>query len=189
MQRIFQASRAITLSVALLAIPAQADHNRGFFNNENIGRIVGTGVGALLGSEVGKGRGNDAAIAAGAVGGYILGGKIGRDWKSSGHRGSQHRYAAGSGTRKSNGYLQPVQTMPELEVIDSTYYANTTSNVRGGPSMKYVVVEGLQPGERVRVLGRVVDTNWYMISQHDIIQGFVHMNLLEPVREQYSYVD
>ena len=143
-------------------------------------------MGALLGSEVGKGRGNDAAIAAGAVGGYILGGKVGRDWNASSR---QHHHAASSRPRKRNGYLQPVQTMPELEVIDSTYYANTTSNVRGGPSMKYTVVEGLRPGERVRVLGRVVDTNWFMVSQHDIIQGFVHMNLLEPVREQYSYID
>lgn len=178
----------VALSAATLSAPASADHNRGFFTNENIGRIVGTGVGALLGSEVGKGRGNDAAIAAGAVGGYILGGKIGRDW-NGGKRHGNTAYRSHSSQPRRNGYLQPVQAMPELEVIDSPFYANTTSNVRGGPSMKYVIVEGLRPGERVRVLGRVVDTNWYMIAQQDIIQGFVHMNLLEPASETYSYND
>ena len=180
------ASCAFAISAVLLSEPIYADHNRGFFSNENIGRIVGTGMGALLGSEVGKGRGNDAAIAAGAVGGYILGGKIGRDW-NSGSRPSKVSSHHRQQRSKRTGYLQPVQAMPDLEVIDSTYYANTTSNVRGGPSMKYVIVEGLRPGERVRVLGRVTDTNWYMISQQDIIQGFVHMNLLEPSQETYSY--
>ena len=89
--------------------------------------------------------------------------------------------------RSSNGYLEPVQAMPALEEIDAPYRATRTSNVRGGPSTKYKVVEGLQPGEEVRVLGRVVEKNWYMIAQNDIIQGFVHMSLLEPATQRYSY--
>jgi hypothetical protein len=195
---------ATALLGASLATPAMADHNRHFFTNENIGRIVGTGLGALAGSEVGKGRGNDAAIAIGAVGGYILGGKVGRDWNGHHNRGgSRHHghsqarsHGHGHGHKKRhhghkhksprNGYLHPVQAMPELEHIDAPFYANRTSNVRGGPGMQYVIVGGLQPGEHVRVLGRVVDTNWYMIAQNDIIQGFVHMNLLDPAPVYYG---
>jgi len=166
-----------------------ADHNghrNSLFSNQNIGRAVGTGLGAYLGSKVGKGRGNDAAIAAGAVGGFVLGGKVGRDWGASKRH---HHYSAPKRARvKSNrGYLEPVQAMPDLEEIDAPYRATQTSNVRGGPSTKYKVVEGLQPGEQVRVLGRVVEKNWYMIAQNDIIQGFVHMSLLEPAAERYSY--
>ena len=162
-----------------------ADHNRAFFTNENIGRIFGTGLGAYVGSQVGKGRGNDVAIAAGAVGGYMLGGKVGRQW-NSGHKQHSSGYSKSNGGSKK-GYLYPVQAMPELEQIDATYYATQTSNVRGGPSTRYVIVEGLRPGEQVRVLGRVVDKNWYLVAQDDIIQGFVHMSLLEPTESYVSY--
>ncbi len=167
--------------IALVTSNVYADHGRSgqkFFTNENVGRIIGTGLGALVGSQIGGGSGNDVAIAAGAVGGYILGGKAGRNW-NKGHS---------TGTRTaSKGYLYPVQSMPELEHIDAVYSATKTSNVRGGPSTKYVVVGGLQPGEQVRVLGRVAEKNWYMVAQDDIIQGFVHMSLLKPVDQYYSY--
>ena len=186
---------AATLIVASIS-PVAADHNgygNSFFTNENIGRAVGTGLGAYLGSKVGKGRGNDAAIAAGAVGGFVLGGKVGRDWGASKHAhhgySNHHNYSRRARVKSNRGYLEPVQTMPELEYIDATYVANRTSNVRGGPSTKYKVVEGLYTGEPVRVLGRVVEKNWFMIAQNDIIQGFVHMSLLDPVGEQYSYRD
>ena len=165
---------------------ADQSYGNSLFSNQNIGRVLGTGLGAYLGSKVGKGRGNDAAIAVGAVGGYVVGGKVGRDWRSNKHH---HYHSQTKHTRvKSNrGYLEPVQAMPDLEHIDATYHANRTSNVRGGPSTKYKIVEGLQPGERVRVLGRVVEKNWFMIAQNDIIKGFVHMSLLDPAGEQYSY--
>ncbi|MGB5705897.1 MAG: SH3 domain-containing protein [Arenicellales bacterium] len=166
---------------ALMISTAHADQNyygQKFFTNENVGRIVGTGVGALLGSQIGKGTGNDMAIAAGAVGGYIFGGKVGRNWNSG------RQYTSNSPTK---GYLYPVQATPELEHIDSVYSATRTSNVRGGPGTKYVVVGGLQPGEQVHVLGRVVEKNWYMVAQDDIVKGFVHMSLLQPANEYYSY--
>ena len=186
MKQIISLTIAAVLLSALPVGHVYADHSHtgNIFSNQNIGRAVGTGLGAFLGSKVGNGRGNDAAIAAGAVGGFVLGGKVGRDWKSNkrNHYPAQKRQA---NTRKS--YLEPVQQMPELEHIDATYYATRTSNVRGGPSTKYRIVEGLQQGENVRVLGRVVEKNWYMIAQNDIIQGFVHMSLLKPTEQRYSY--
>lgn len=93
----------------------------------------------------------------------------------------------GSEFSSRSGYLEPVQAMPKLEAIDATYSANSSTNVRGGPSTKYKIVKGLQQGEEVRVLGRVVDKNWYMIAQNQIIQGFVHISLLDPVGDAYSY--
>ena len=168
--------------------PSIADQSYGnnLFSDQNIGRVLGTGLGAYLGSKVGKGRGNDAAIAAGAVGGFVVGGKVGRDWRSKKQR-HYHGQAKQVRVKSNRGYLEPVQAMPDLEHINATYFANRTSNVRGGPSTKYKIVEDLQPGERVRVLGRVVEKNWFMIAQNDIIQGFVHMSLLDPGAEQYSF--
>jgi len=51
---------------------ADQSYGNSLFSNQNIGRVLGTGLGAYLGSKVGKGRGNDAAIAVGAVGGYVV---------------------------------------------------------------------------------------------------------------------
>ena len=187
MKRIMSYCFASLMLCTSMTTPALADGAREFFTNENIGRIVGTGVGALLGSEIGKGRGNDVAIAAGAVGGYILGGKVGRDWNGDSSKAQYPQYRQAKSAPSRTGYLYPVQSMPELEPIDASYRANTTSNIRGGPSMKYKIVDGLRTGEQVRVLGRVVDTNWYMVAQNDIVQGFVHMNLLDPEPAYYSY--
>ena len=141
-----------------------------YITNENIGRLIGTGLGALIGAQIGKGNGNDAAIAAGAVGGYILGGKIGREWQPR-----NNGYA-----KPKKGYLPPVTQVPPLVSIDQQYLATKTSNVRGGPSTEYTVVNGLQPGEPVRVLGQVVNQPWYLIAQDDIVQGFVHSSLVKP---------
>jgi len=157
---------------------ANAHDTKKYFTNENIGRVIGTGLGSVLGSKVGKGRGNDVAIAAGAVGGYILGGKIGRDWNSK-----KKRYASSAPRR---GYRPPITTMPRLDHIDQPYYATTSSNVRGGPSTQYVVVDNLYPAERVQVIGRVANKNWYMVEQNGIVTGFVHTSLLKPI-VQYVY--
>ncbi len=41
-----------------------------------IGNLFGGALGGLLGNQIGKGRGNIAATAAGAVGGWVLGGQL-----------------------------------------------------------------------------------------------------------------
>jgi uncharacterized protein YgiM (DUF1202 family) len=195
MKRTF-AIAAIALSIGVAPLAAQAEHTRpAWMNNENVGKFAGAAVGALLGSQIGDGRGQLAATAAGAVGGYILGERIGRQWPSHGqtsHSTGGRHYASHQSRYPSGGRgnLQPLTYMPDLHRIDRTYAARTTSNVRGGPSPQFVVVDTLRPGERARVLGKVVGTDWYMVAQGDIIQGFVYAPLMDPVSshaESYSY--
>lgn len=202
--------KALLISTALaatLSLPAYADHGqyKPFFNKENVGRMIGAGVGAILGAQVGRGDGSKAAAAAGAVGGYILGGKIGRDWKPRHSRNRyghndyrEHKvsnYRPGKKYHKHShynkyhqsrtGYKSPITYMPELHDIDSGYKASRNSNVRGGPGMEYTVVDSLRHGERARVLGQVVGTNWYMIAQGGIIKGFVHNSLMYPAKRHH----
>ena len=70
-----RASRyAVVLILAsLLAACAQ---NQG--NKQTVGTLLGAGTGALLGSQMGKGKGKLAMVAIGALGGAFLGSEIGK---------------------------------------------------------------------------------------------------------------
>ena len=59
---------------ALLAGCADAENNP----KQTLGTIVGAGLGALAGSQVGGGRGNMAAVAIGALAGAWMGGEVGK---------------------------------------------------------------------------------------------------------------
>ena len=66
---------AIFLALAgLLVACADAQNNP----KQTIGTLLGTGVGALIGSQVGGGKGKLAAVAIGALGGAYLGSEIGK---------------------------------------------------------------------------------------------------------------
>ena len=60
--------------VGILAACADAQNNP----KQTIGTLLGTGVGALIGSQVGGGKGKLAAVAIGALGGAYLGSEIGK---------------------------------------------------------------------------------------------------------------
>jgi uncharacterized protein YgiM (DUF1202 family) len=56
----------------------------------------------------------------------------------------------------------------------------TTSNLRGGPSTDYAVMDVLDQGETVHVVGKVVGQDWLMISRDGIGRGFLFANLADP---------
>jgi len=63
---------------ALLAVSASGCANNSYGNKQNMGTVLGAIGGALLGSEVGDGDGQLAAVAAGTFFGALLGSEIGR---------------------------------------------------------------------------------------------------------------
>jgi uncharacterized protein YgiM (DUF1202 family) len=73
-----------------------------------------------------------------------------------------------------------VEKVPPLDFIGEDYTASKTVNVRGGPGTDYKVVGKLDQGASTRVVGKVTDQNWYMISQNDVASGFVSADLLKP---------
>jgi surface antigen len=65
---------ALALIGALLAGCANAENNP----KQTLGTIVGAGLGALAGSQVGGGKGQMAAVAIGALAGAWMGGEVGK---------------------------------------------------------------------------------------------------------------
>jgi len=192
----------------LMPFPALAQSNQGLFSNENIGRAVGAVGGALIGSQFGKGSGQLVGVGVGALAGFFLGGEIGKALTPADRQGidatSQRALETGttqswrnpdSGTATTvsvsdahieqrpleAGGQQQLRQAPPLELINTSFQSTGTINVRGGPGTDYVVLDRLKPNERVPVIGRVIDTDWYMIARDGIGRGFVNMPLLRPV--------
>ena len=69
------APKIVTVAVAALMVTAcTSDGNQ----KQQLGQIVGAGLGALAGSQVGSGRGQLAAVAVGALAGAYVGTEIGK---------------------------------------------------------------------------------------------------------------
>lgn len=83
-----------------------------------------------------------------------------------------------------------VETVPPLDLIGENYTAKSGSNVRGGPGTDYKVVGHIAASEVVSVVGKVQDSDWFLISQGGVGSGFVLGSLLEASpTEQASNTD
>lgn len=207
----------IMMTCTALAAPAGVVHaqereQQGSGNTEIMGRLLGAGVGALLGSQVGGGKGQLAAVAVGALAGAWLGGEAANRLTQTDRQGiAQTTNTAldtgqaqtwtnpdtGVTTRVSvkdstveraplqaEGLQQRPWQSPPLEYVNASYVANSTSNVRSGPGTDYAVMHTVQRGERVTVVGKVQGDEWYMISDAGLGSGYVHGSLLTRTAQQ-----
>lgn len=169
--------------------------------NENVSRAVGSIAGALLGSQIGDGRGRIAAIAAGTIAGYWLGGRYSEKLNtedrvgiasateraiSTGQTSTWANPDTGMHTRVSvseapggagarlHGKVPSLDTLPAIELANSYYQPTVNLNVRGGPGTDYRVLYTLKEGERVPVVGRVVDSDWLLIAEDGRASGFAY---------------
>jgi surface antigen len=169
------------------------------FTKENVGKAIGAVTGALIGSQIGGGKGTLAAVAVGTLAGYWVGGKIGRSLSERDRAGiaSTTEQALETGESQSwrnpetgvytevsvqedTGYsnrLGSLQEAPPLEYMNAYYTAGSNVNVRGGPGTEYAIIHGLKRGERVPVVGRVMGRDWYMIAEGGQGSGFVYAPL------------
>ena len=58
------------------------------------------------------------------------------------------------------------------------YALTRNSNVRLGPSTDYPVLEMLDAGAGVDVVGRVIGKPWMLVAQDDRVRGYVHADLM-----------
>lgn len=171
---------------------------------ENVGKGVGGVLGGVLGSQIGSGSGKTAATIIGALGGYWLGGEVGRRMQGSDREGLAHSTATAIETGESQTWVNPgtgvrteVQVQdaydeplshstqaPPLEMINAWYAAESRSNVRSGPGTNYPIIDQLQHDQQVPVVGRVSGEDWYMLARNGRGYGFVHASLLNPVDGQ-----
>jgi len=73
-----------------------------------------------------------------------------------------------------------VSEVPPLDVIGKTYKANKQANLRGGPGTDYVKVGSLAADEKINVVGKVKEKDWFLISQSGVGSGFIFASLVSP---------
>ncbi len=203
---------AIVTAMTITAAPLYA---QGWpqLTKENVGKGVGAVAGALLGSQIGGGRGQLAAVAAGTLAGYWVGGNVGRYLSQADRAGisqatNQAIYSGqpvswsnpdtGAQTRvsvrdvsghSSNWNLKPALVqLPPVELINAFFSPSANINVRGGPGTDYAVVHRIAAGNPVPVIGKVLNNDWYLIAENGSAAGFVYSPLMKLARN-LSYTD
>jgi surface antigen len=167
---------------------------------------VGAAAGALLGSQIGGGRGRLAAVAVGTLAGFWIGGNIGRYLSQEDRAGIAETTEKALETDQTQTWSNPetgvsttvsvrddenssysnvsrkdrLKEAPPLELINRYHVANTNINVRGGPGTDYVILHTLARGQRVPVIGKVEGSDWYMIAEGGRGSGFLYAPLLPP---------
>ncbi len=148
-------------------------------NKENVGKGIGAVTGAIIGSNIGGGRGRTAAIAAGTLAGFWAGGKVGTHFTDKQQKSTKQANARTVSSSRSNQSLKvAVDRLPAVELVNAYYLPTTDINVRGGPGTDFKVLHTLQQGKSVPVVGRVVDSDWYLIAEQGKASGFLYAPLM-----------
>ncbi len=203
--------RFIVAAVTAMTITAAPVYAQSWpqLTKENVGKGVGAVAGALLGSQIGGGRGKLAAVAAGTLAGYWVGGKVGRHLSQqdrqgiaqatsqamySGQPASWHNPDTGARTHvsvrnvpsySSNRKLKSALTqLPAVEFINAYYSPTANINVRGGPGTDYTVVHKISKGHPVPIIGKVINSDWYLIAEQGQASGFVYAPLMQLAHNQ-----
>jgi surface antigen len=177
-------------------------------NKQGGGTAIGAVIGGFIGSKLGDDDHKQLAILVGAGLGAYIGNQIGKhlddqdkqrlaletrkslqtgqptEWENpeTGVKGEVKVKETHASEAKSQVRVlkDRVKEVPPLDIRDSgVYVVKKQSNVRGGPSTEYVVVESLNPKTNVDVLGKVESQPWYLIGKGDIAKGFVYAPLLK----------
>jgi len=180
-------------------------------NKENIGKGIGAITGAIIGSNIGGGRGRTAAIAAGALAGYWAGGKIGASLSQQDRRGIDQATNRAISSGKATAWRNPdtgtrtrvsvrnsradnprnlkpaLNRLPTIELINAYYVPSTRINVRGGPGTEFAVLSTIGQGQKVPVVGKVVDSNWYLIAEQGKASGFLYAPLMSYADKQADW--
>ncbi|NLY14556.1 MAG: SH3 domain-containing protein [Gammaproteobacteria bacterium] len=196
-----------SLTAAIISVSGCANLAQNeYFNQENIATVIGSVAGVALGSQIGGGSGRTAAMIVGALAGGALGKMIGsrldeRDRQSlalqtqrmleqdstqpvqwtSEHSGAQSTITPGAVTTQTKSVsvkrTAQVQTVPNMTLLNQTYYSQKSANVRSAPSTSGARVGSLLPGSSFTALGRT-DNNWIAVGRKGVTVGYVYAPLV-----------
>lgn len=174
------------------------------------GTLLGAGLGALAGSQMGSGKGQAAAIALGTLAGAWIGNEIGKsldaaDQASFTKESAQALSSAQDGqpvfwnnpdsgasatmvasnTRRESRQVTVVRDKrmvwaPDIELMGEPYRVVTNANLRQGPSTQTNVIGGLKAGETFKAVGRVSSGDWIVVGKNDRSIGYVYAPLVAP---------
>lgn len=198
---------AVTAAILSTTGCAGMSENK-YLNQENLGSFIGAVAGVAIGSQVGGGSGRTAAMIFGGLAGGALGKMIGanldeRDqqalalrtqqmlnqgveqtvsWQSE-HSGAQATITPVKTTTKPQEIkvqrMAAVQAVPNMKLINQTYIANKSANVRNAPNNNASKVGGLALGSSFTAIGRT-DNNWIMVGRKGVTVGYVYAPLVGP---------
>lgn len=174
---------AMTLTAGAAVAPAQAQSLNGVVgcdapgNKQAGGALIGALVGAAAGSNLAKNdRGTGTAI--GAIAGAATGSYVGCRMQRG--AAANNAYAAPA-AYSHGGYRLSGQISPANLTRDGgTYVANSTINVRSGPTTSAGRVGQLRTGEAFQALGRVRGAPWVLVGQGGVGVGYVHEGYIRP---------
>ena len=198
-------SKARVTAVLAASLLCASCQDQGDFSKTQVGAAVGALTGAAVGASVTHDKTKGALI--GALVGGLVGGGIGKmlDERDKQHlaQSTQQTISTGAPQTWSNPETgvtvktevkqttaqqqqvqipvlkDKVQQVPPLEFIGEDYTATKQANVRGGPGTDYTIVSKLTAGQTTRVVGKVVNQPWYMVSENNVGSGFVSTDLLK----------
>jgi len=179
-------------------------------SKENIGTVLGTGVGLLVGSQIGDGNGRRLAMLAGALAGGMLGKHIGaglderdrlalaqetqqalltaqdgeaQQWRSSHSGASATITPVSTQTQTQSAGLRrtaKVINVDKLALINAPYEVTKGVNIRRGPSTSYERIGSLAAGTSFTALGRT-DNDWIAVGRKGVAVGYIYAPLTRPV--------
>lgn len=199
--------RLIKLPVILIApIIAVALSSCETVSKQQMGAVLGATAGAVIGNQFG---GNSKILwtAVGGAAGGLIGNQLGqylderdrqrmaevteqtiatgqtRTWSNpqKNTRGEARVIDTQTKSEPVNVRVlkKKISQVPPLDIMGQTYRATKKANLRGGPGTDYETVGTLAPKEVVNVVGKVRDSDWYLISQNGVGSGFISTALLE----------
>lgn len=161
-----QSKTIISVAVAALMVTAcqQGGRPPGGISKQDVGTVGGAVVGGILGSNVGKGKGQIA----GTIGGALLGGMLGSNIGASLDRADMQYYDQTSQRALENA--QPGQTMPWKNPQSGNYGTVTPSNYYQTASGQYcreytqTITVGGQTQEGHGTACRQPDGTWQIVQ-------------------------
>lgn len=157
--------------------------------NKTLGTLVGAAAGAAAGGYIGcRMQSTDAALAEQATKKALETG-VAQTWSNSrtGNSGRINVVSSSYGPPidgRNIRYASGVQSLPSFEAAGGAYVANSTANLRAGPSTKAKVVGKVAAGESFDALGVAPTGGWVLVGRGGLGVGYAAASLVRPYGQQ-----
>ncbi|UAL11107.1 SH3 domain-containing protein [Caulobacter segnis] len=177
---------------ALIGAAAGALLGRNLAKNEKtLGTLVGAAAGAAAGGYIGcRMQSTDAALAEQATKKALETG-VAQTWTNK-RTGNSGRIAVVSSSYgppidgRNVRYASGVQSLPSYEAAGGAYVANSTANLRAGPSTRTAVVGKVGAGESFDALGLAPAGGWVLVGRNGLGVGYASASLVRPYGQQVA---
>ena len=177
---------------ALIGAAAGALLGRSIAKNEKtLGTLVGAAAGAAAGGYIGcRMQSTDAALAEQATKKALETG-VAQTWfnKRTGNSGRVAVVSSSYGPPidgRNVRYASGVQSLPSYEAAGGAYVANSTTNLRAGPSTRTAIVGKVAAGESFDALGLAPAGGWVLVGRNGLAVGYAATSLVRPYGQQVA---